>query len=127
LYLLEAEEAFCYDDIQSAESFYEKASSSARKHRFIHEEALAHELAGHFFLEKGKKGAAVEYFMKARENYLEWGAVAKSNSLFEYAQGLLSAKSSLGTCTFPDFSSSMSGPSDNGEKKKGKRMPLWSE
>mmetsp|Transcript_31345 Transcript_31345/g.57361 ORF Transcript_31345/g.57361 Transcript_31345/m.57361 type:complete len:122 (+) Transcript_31345:2-367(+) len=121
---MEAEEAFCDDDIQSAEYFYEKASSSAREHRFIHEEALAHELAGHFFLEKGRKDAAVEHFMKAHEKYHEWGAVTKSNSLFEYARVLLSAKPSFGTCPFSAFSSSTSGSSDNGDKQKGKRMLL---
>lgn len=49
LYLMEAEEAFCCDDICSAKALYENAISSARAHRFIHEEALACELAGHFF------------------------------------------------------------------------------
>ena len=33
LFLIEAEEAFCYKDIDSAKSLYEKAISSAREHR----------------------------------------------------------------------------------------------
>ncbi len=32
-YLMEAEEAFCYKDTNSAKTFYEKAITSARKHR----------------------------------------------------------------------------------------------
>ena len=35
LLLLEAEEAFCYNDIDSAKSLYEKALSSAREHRYV--------------------------------------------------------------------------------------------
>ena len=33
LYMMEAEEAFCYKDFASAKSFYEKAISSAKEHR----------------------------------------------------------------------------------------------
>mmetsp|Transcript_4484 Transcript_4484/g.8609 ORF Transcript_4484/g.8609 Transcript_4484/m.8609 type:complete len:739 (-) Transcript_4484:970-3186(-) len=35
LYLMEAEEAFSYNDIASAEYLYEKALSSAREHRYV--------------------------------------------------------------------------------------------
>jgi len=85
LYLIEAEEAYCSDDICSAKSLYEKAISSARAHRFIHEEALACELAGHFCLDIGQKNEAVNYFLQAHEKYHDWGAIAKANALYEFA------------------------------------------
>ena len=109
--LLEAEEAFCFNDIDSAKTLYEKAISSAKEHRFISEEALAYELAGHFYIETGRKVNSVEYFLKAHEKYHEWvspsiiyvpmlrerthsntllaftkplkGAIAKANSVYE--------------------------------------------
>ncbi|KAL7528135.1 hypothetical protein ACHAXR_007195, partial [Thalassiosira sp. AJA248-18] len=85
-YLLEAEQAFCNNDIESAEALYEKAISASRGHRFINNEALSCELAGHFYLKTEKQDKAIQYFMQAHEKYHEWGAVAKSNALFEFVQ-----------------------------------------
>ncbi|KAL7536597.1 hypothetical protein ACHAWF_005522, partial [Thalassiosira exigua] len=85
-YLLQAEEAFCNDDYQSAKSLYEKSVSAAKQHRYARQEALACELAGHFFLESANRDAALEYFVQAHEKYHEWGANAKSNILFEFVQ-----------------------------------------
>jgi len=126
LYLMEAEEAFCNKANDSAESLYKKALSSAREHRFIHEEALAHELAGHFFLDSDKKETAVEHFMQAHEKYHEWGATAKCNSLFEFVNGVIGTMSSLGGCTTPDSLSSSNENSENEEKNTRKRISDWS-
>ena len=35
LYLMEAEEAYCHNDVSSAKALYEKAISSAREHRQV--------------------------------------------------------------------------------------------
>ena len=86
VYLLEAEEAFSNKNYELAKSLYEKAVSTARKHRFINQEALACELAGYFFLERGEQDTAIQYFLQAHEKYHGWGAVAKCNMLFEYVQ-----------------------------------------
>src|SRR5210317_2117160 len=53
---------------------------------FITEEALSSELAGYFFLDINEKDKALEYFMQAHEKYHEWGAIAKSNAVFEFVQ-----------------------------------------
>ena len=45
----------------------------------MNEEALANELAGHFYLDTGRKDKSVPYFSQAEEKYREWGAVAKAN------------------------------------------------
>mmetsp|Transcript_32408 Transcript_32408/g.58578 ORF Transcript_32408/g.58578 Transcript_32408/m.58578 type:complete len:391 (-) Transcript_32408:18-1190(-) len=95
LLLLEAEEAFCYNDIDSAKSLYEKAISSAREHRFINEEALAYELAGYFFMEFGQKDVSLNFFLQAHEKYHEWGAIAKANAVYEFTMTSMGA-SALG-------------------------------
>ncbi len=47
----------------------------------MNEEALANELAGHFYLDTGRKHKALRLFCQAEEKYREWGAVAKANEL----------------------------------------------
>eukprot|EP00984_Skeletonema_dohrnii_P036573 scaffold37688_cov139-Skeletonema_dohrnii-CCMP3373.AAC.1 len=76
-FLLEAEESYCNKDFEVAKLFYEKAISSAKDHKFVHEEALACELAGYFHLEFGDAEEAMEYFLLAHEKYHEWGALGK--------------------------------------------------
>jgi len=89
VYLMEAEEAFSSDDTELAKSMYEKAVATAKKHRFINDEALACELAGYFFLETQQKELALQYFLQAHEKYHEWGAVAKSDAIFSFVQSNL--------------------------------------
>ena len=80
-FLLQAEEHFCSRNFETAETLYDAAISSSKIHKFVNEEALANELAGHFYLETGRRHRAVHYFSQAFEKYNEWGAVAKANSL----------------------------------------------
>eukprot|EP00985_Skeletonema_marinoi_P023684 scaffold15914_cov140-Skeletonema_marinoi.AAC.4 len=63
---------------------YDDAISSSKTHKFVNEEALANELAGHFYLETGRRNRSVHYFSQAFEKYNEWGAVAKANTLAAY-------------------------------------------
>ena len=74
LLLLQAEQCFYLEDFDSAKSFYDAAILSAKKHKFVHEEALACELAGHFLLEsgEGEGNSSLPYFLLAEEKYLEW-------------------------------------------------------
>ncbi|KAK1740120.1 putative AAA ATPase [Skeletonema marinoi] len=81
-YLLEAEESYCNNNFEVAKLFYEKAISSAKEHKFVHEEALACELAGYFYVELRDTDKAMEYFLLAHEKYHEWGAFGKCDSLF---------------------------------------------
>ena len=48
----------------------------------MHEEALACELAGYFYVELRDTEKAMEYFLLAHEMYHEWGAFGKCDSLF---------------------------------------------
>ncbi|MGP0088454.1 MAG: AAA family ATPase [Xanthobacteraceae bacterium] len=60
-----------------AERLYERAISSARAADLVHNEALANELAGRFYLTRGFERIANAYFREARACYLRWGADAK--------------------------------------------------
>lgn len=80
----------------------------------MHEEALAYELAGYFYLELKDTASAIQHFLLARERYNEWvstsfyasfmilvtyllliafsifakGAFGKSDSLFNFVEGI---------------------------------------
>ena len=86
-YLLQAEEQFCRRNFEAAETLYDAAILRSKAHKFVNEEALANELAGHFYLETGRRNRSVHYFSQAFEKYNEWGAVAKANTLTQYLEG----------------------------------------
>ncbi|MAQ13420.1 MAG: hypothetical protein CMN30_01275 [Sandaracinus sp.] len=62
---------------------YDAAISHARDHGFMHEEALANELAARFYLGKGSEPAARGYLAEARQVYEAWGSLAKVEHLDE--------------------------------------------
>ena len=68
-------------NFEFAEQLYDLAILSSKTHKFLNEEALANELAGHFYLDTGKRSKSVQYFSQAADKYKEWGAVAKANAL----------------------------------------------
>ena len=68
-------------NFELAEQLYDLAISSSKTHKFLNEEALANELAGHFYLDTGRRDASVHYFSQAFDKYNEWGAIAKANML----------------------------------------------
>jgi hypothetical protein len=74
--LLEAEKMHTLGDFDSTASFYEKSIRSAREHKFIHEEAIASELAGLFFLERGLREKSLHLFLHSIWSYKTWGALA---------------------------------------------------
>jgi len=60
---------------------YEKAIHSAHASRFVHNEALANELAARFYLLRGFDKTANTYLQDARDCYLQWGADGKVRQL----------------------------------------------
>jgi len=62
---------------------YEEAIRSARASRFIHQEALANELAARFYAARGFGKIARVYLQDARYGYLRWGAEGKVRQLDE--------------------------------------------
>jgi PAS domain S-box-containing protein len=64
-----------------AERLYEQALRSARASGFIHNEALANELASRFYAARGFEKIARVYLQDARYGYLRWGADGKVRQL----------------------------------------------
>jgi PAS domain S-box-containing protein len=66
-----------------AERLYEQAIRSAQANGFVHNEALAHELAARFYAARGFETIARAYMRDARHCYLRWGAAGKVRQLEE--------------------------------------------
>jgi len=82
---------------------YEHAIRSANANGFVHNEAVASELAARFYLVRGFDLIARAYLRKARYDYLRWGADGKVRQLDELfpelreAEPLPSPTSTIGT------------------------------
>jgi predicted ATPase/signal transduction histidine kinase/PAS domain-containing protein len=66
-----------------AERLYEQAIRSARANGFVHNEAIANELAARFYTARGFEQIAHLYLRNARHCYLSWGADGKVRQLDE--------------------------------------------
>jgi len=79
--LVEAERYRLNGDILAAEDHYDAAIDGARQNKFVHEEALACELAARFYLQRDKKVIARAYMTRAYYVWARWGAKAKTEQL----------------------------------------------
>ena len=79
--LLEAELARVEGRVLDAMDGYDRAIEAALDAGFKQNEALAHELAGRFWLGRGKTDFAATYLERALQGYRAWGAVAKERAL----------------------------------------------
>jgi predicted ATPase/signal transduction histidine kinase/ActR/RegA family two-component response regulator len=75
--LVGAELARLEGRVPDAERLYEAAVQSAREHGFIHNEAIAHEVASRFYAARGIHSIAEACLRSARHCYLRWGAFGK--------------------------------------------------
>lgn len=80
-YLVEAEKCRVLKESNKAIDLYDLAIQQAKQNHYLHEEALANELAAKFYLYCGKDAVASAYFTNARACYLYWGATAKVRDL----------------------------------------------
>ncbi|WP_309743004.1 ATP-binding protein, partial [Chamaesiphon sp. OTE_20_metabat_361] len=80
-HLIEAEKQRVLGDRAAAIEYYDLAIAGAKEHQFIHEEALANELATKFYLDWGKDKIAQSYAIEAYYAYDRWGATAKCTHL----------------------------------------------
>ena len=86
-----------------AEQLYEQAIRSARANGFVHNEAVANELAARFYAARGFETISDAYLRNARYCYLRWGADGKVRQLDQlYPQlgdepPVASATSTIGT------------------------------
>lgn len=96
--LLEAERLFLLGK-KEARDFYDEAILLARTHRFLNEEALASELAGHYYLQRGFSDVAWHYLREAHYAYTRWDAITKVEALEKEFPAMLaptSVRTSLG-------------------------------
>jgi PAS domain S-box-containing protein len=75
-----------------AERLYEQAIRSARANGFIHNEALANELASRFYAARGFEKIARVYLQDSRYGYLRWGADGKVRQLDRLSPSLAAPK-----------------------------------
>ncbi|MFM9884817.1 MAG: ATP-binding protein, partial [Burkholderiales bacterium] len=80
-------------DQYAAEGFFERAVSYADETHMVQHQALANELYGNFWLQRGNRKIASLYLREAREHYVRWGAHAKARSLTERHSELLAVAS----------------------------------
>ncbi|MFM0187995.1 AAA family ATPase [Paraburkholderia nemoris] len=81
--LVGAETARLEDRDADAMRLYEEAIRSARANGFVHNEALANELASRFYMTRGFERIARVYLQDARQGYRRWGADGKVRQLDE--------------------------------------------
>ena len=95
--LVGAEIARIEGRLVDAEELYEKAIASARANGFIHNEAVAYEVAARFYAARGFDKFADTYLIEARYCYLRWGADGKVRQLDELHPHLRSEEPTHGT------------------------------
>jgi diguanylate cyclase (GGDEF)-like protein len=86
---VEAETWRLSGEFELAESCYDSAINAAVENGYTYDEALADELAGQFYLEKGRLKIARMYLRDALHAYGRWGADAKVVALREKYDDLL--------------------------------------
>ncbi|MBP0011420.1 ATP-binding protein, partial [Roseofilum sp. Belize Diploria] len=89
--LIEAEKLRLLRDYTEAIALYDRAIAGAKENEYVHEEALANELAAKFYLDWGKEKIAGVYMTDAYYCYARWGAKAKTDQLEEKYPQLLSS------------------------------------
>jgi predicted ATPase/signal transduction histidine kinase/CheY-like chemotaxis protein len=88
-YLLEAEYYKITQQHKEAGAFYDKAIQAAKENNHCHDEALAHELAGKYWLSRGQEREAAIYLTSALELYKKWDCTIKVDQLKEQYSALL--------------------------------------
>ncbi len=90
--LVAAEKARILGQNWPAAECYEKAIAGAKENQYLHEEALAYELAAEFYLARGMNPFVQTYLKEAHYRYQQWGAMAKMKDLEKRHPDLLVRK-----------------------------------
>mmetsp|Transcript_37472 Transcript_37472/g.56082 ORF Transcript_37472/g.56082 Transcript_37472/m.56082 type:complete len:154 (-) Transcript_37472:153-614(-) len=77
LWMLEIEMDILMGETNNVGTNYDKAIHAASESEHIHEEAIANERAGDFFLSQGDVRASC-YYAEAHKLYLQWGVKGKA-------------------------------------------------
>ena len=87
--LISAEVARLSQRIQEAEELYDQAIEAAIHNGYILDQAVCHEVAAKFYLNRGMKKIALVYMTGAYTIYANWGAISKLNFLQKNYRDLL--------------------------------------
>ena len=83
--LLEAEKMYTMGNFDQAALLYERAIRLSHEHKFINDEAIASELAGIFFCERGLNDMKAEaLLLHSVQSYKTWGALAVARRVETY-------------------------------------------
>jgi signal transduction histidine kinase len=93
--LVEAERAAQGSEIAPAMELYDRAIASAARQGMRHLEALASELHGQFWLDRGKPDFALIYLLRARNLHAALGAMRKVRALERRHPGITEAGAQL--------------------------------
>ncbi|MEL4896549.1 ATP-binding sensor histidine kinase [Crocosphaera sp. Alani8] len=89
LYLIEAELCRVLGEEQNARDYYDQSIAALENSDYVHEKAIAHELAAKFYLQKNYGHIAYYYLQDAYYYYKIWGATVKVKQLEETYPQLL--------------------------------------
>ena len=78
---MEAEQARCLGLFSEAAEIYNRSIEHAKRNGYIHDSALAAELAAEFYLTQENRPMAKDHLLKAYYSYQAWGAEAKLKDL----------------------------------------------
>jgi PAS domain S-box-containing protein len=81
--LVGAEVARIEGRVRDAQELYDEAIRAAHKYGFVHNQAIANEIAGRFYAQRRHEKIAATYLRDARACYLRWGADGKVRQLEE--------------------------------------------
>jgi len=93
--LVEAQQQRVIGDNLKAMELFDSAIEGARRNRYVHEEALACEIAGEFYLTLERRVIAKAYVQEAISAYAKWGAWGKIDQLNSRYPDLLSPQNEL--------------------------------
>lgn len=82
-YLVEAEWARINNNTKWAIQYYSRSIKAAEQYNLLHEEAIAYELKGKYFLELEGVASAMNSLSFAYHKFNEWGAKAKTKLMLE--------------------------------------------
>ncbi|MBV7339224.1 hypothetical protein KFU94_65620 [Chloroflexi bacterium TSY] len=80
-HLIEAERTRLAGKESLAREHYDMAIRLARDNQYLNDEAVAYELAGQFYMERGDSHLALHYLRDAHNAYQRWGAKVKVRDL----------------------------------------------
>ncbi|WP_437784305.1 AAA family ATPase [Sorangium sp. So ce1097] len=89
--LIGAEMARVLGKEAEAADLYDQAIDLARESQFTHHEAIANELCGRFYLQRGRERIARWHLADAYRAYVRWGATTKAEHLAQEHERLLDA------------------------------------